>query len=164
MPEAEPSASVRWAVRIMYGGSAAAIVGILVNVTTLGVIREQRPILSAALRTPTQHQAAAEFIVGGIAVAAIWVFMALACRGGAGWARLVSTALFAVYTVYTAEIVAGLDRVRPPGAVQVYTVIVWLIGLTVVILLWRSESSSHFRARSRSRSRSRSGEGKGKGG
>lgn len=146
MPQDDLAASVRWAVRVMYGGAATAILGIIVNVMTLGVIREQRPFLSTALRTSTQRQAIAEFIVGGIAVATIWVFVALACRGGAGWARLASTVLFAIYTVYTAEIVAGFDRVRPAGAVQVYTVIVWLTGLTAVILLWRRDSTSHFRS------------------
>ena len=147
-PEA-PAVSVLRAVRVMYAGATAALVGIIVNVTTLGVVREQRPFLSAALGTSTQHEAAAEFIIGGIVVAAIWVFMALACRAGAGWARLVSTLLFAVYTVYAAEIAAGFDQVSPPGAVQAYTVIVWLIGLTAVVLLWHRDSSSHFRARPR---------------
>ena len=132
--EAAP-ASVRWAVRIMYAGSAAGIAGIVVNVTTLGAIR-QRPIMSAALRTSTQHQAIAEFIVGGIIMAAVWMFMGLSCRVGKSWARLVSTVLLGIYTVYTTEIVIGFDRVSPPDAVRVYTGIVWLLGLAAVILLW----------------------------
>jgi hypothetical protein len=149
-PEAAP-ASVRWAVRMMYAGAAAGIAGIVVNVTTLGAIREQRPIMSAALRTSTQHQAIAEFIVGGIAVAAVWTFMGLSCRAGKSWARLVSTVLFGIYTVYTTEIVAGFDNVRPPDAVRVYTGIVWLLGLITVTLLWQRTATPHFRTRVRSR-------------
>ncbi|HEX6452593.1 MAG TPA: hypothetical protein VF060_24435 [Trebonia sp.] len=149
-PEAAP-ASVRWAVRIMYAGAAAGIAGIFVNVITLGAIQQQRPIMSAALRTSTQHQAIAEFIVGGIVVAGVWTFMALSCRAGKPWARLVSTVLFAIYAVYTAEIVVEFDEVRPPDAVRVYTGIVWLIGLTAVILLWQRTTTPHFRARPRLR-------------
>ena len=153
-PEAAPVA-VRWAVRIMYGGAAAGIIGILVNVTTLGVIRQQRPIMSAALRTSTQHQAIAEFIVGGIVVAALWTFLAMSCRAGKSWARIVSTVLFAIYTVYATEIVIGFDQVNPPGAVHVYTVIMWLIGLTATILLWGRTASGHFAAPGRRRARFR---------
>jgi hypothetical protein len=135
----------------MYGGAAAGIVGILVNVTTLGVIRQQRPIMSDALRTSTQHQAIAEFIVGGIVVAALWTFMAMSCRVGKSWARILSTVLFAIYTVYATEIVIGFDRVNPPGAVHVYTVIMWLIGLTATILLWGHTASGYFAAPGRRR-------------
>jgi hypothetical protein len=130
----------------MYGGAAAAIAGILVNVTTLGAIRQQRPIMSAALRTSTQHQAIAEFIVGGIVVAAVWTFMAMSCQAGKSWARIVSTVLFAIYTVYATEIVIGFDRVNPPGTVHVYTVIMWLIGLTATTLLWGRTASGYFAA------------------
>jgi hypothetical protein len=151
-PEAAPEAApvaVRWAVRVMYAGAAAAIAGIFVNGITLGAIRQQRPIMSAALRTSTQHQAIAEFIVGGIIVATVWTFMALSCRAGRSWARLVSTVLFAIYAVYTTEIVIGFDNVRPPYAVRVYTGIVWLLGLAAVILLWQHTTTPHFRARPR---------------
>lgn len=144
--EAAP-ASVRWAVRIMYAGAAAGLAGIVVNVTTLGVIRQQRPIMSAALRTSTQHQAVAEFIVGGIVVAALWIFMAMSSRAGARWARITSTVLFGIYTVYTMEILIGLDRVSPPGAVQAYTGIVWLLSVAAFLLLWHCSATPHFRAR-----------------
>jgi hypothetical protein len=135
----------------MYAGAAAGIAGIFVNVITLGAIRQQRPIMSAALRTSTQHQAIAEFIAGGIVVAVVWTLMALSCRAGKSWARLVSTVLFAIYAVYTTEIVIGFDKVRPADAVRVYTGIVWLLGLAAVMLLWQRTTSSHFRTRPRPR-------------
>jgi len=132
----------------MYAGAVASLAGIFVNLTTLGAIQQQRPLMSAALRTSTQHQAIAEFIVGGIVVAVVWLFMAVSCRVGRSWARLVSTVLFAIYTVYTTEIVAGFDRVSPPGAVQVYTGISWLLGLAAILLLWQRTVAPHFRRRS----------------
>ncbi|HVT70186.1 MAG TPA: hypothetical protein VHF26_20740 [Trebonia sp.] len=136
--------SATWAVRVMYGGAAASIAGIAINVSTLGVIRRQRPIMSMALRTSTYHQAIMEFVVGGVIAAAVWTFMAYSCHARMRWARIAATVLFAIYTVYTAELVVRLDQVSPPGAVQVYTVIVWLIGLTATILLWQRGSSAYF--------------------
>ncbi|HEY1704201.1 MAG TPA: hypothetical protein VGG75_31285 [Trebonia sp.] len=136
--------SATWAVRAMYGGAVASIAGIAVNVSTLGAIRRQRPIMSMTLRASTGHQAITEFVVGGVIAAALWIFMAYSCRARMRWARIAGTVLFAVYTVYTAELVAKLDQVSPPGAVQVYTVVVWLIGLTATILVWQRGSSAYF--------------------
>jgi hypothetical protein len=128
----------------MYSGAVASIAGIFVNLSTLGVIRRQRPFLSAFLQTSTGHQAIMEFVIGGVFVAALWIFMAYSCRARMKWARLVGTVLFAIYTVYTAELVVKLDRVSPSGAVQVYTVVVWLIGLTATVLLWQRGTSAYF--------------------
>ena len=139
-PEAAPVA-VRWAVRIMYGGAAAGIAGILVNVTTLGAIRQQRPIMSAALRTSTQHQAIAEFIVGGVVVAALWTFLAMSCQAGKSWARIVSTVLFGIYTV--GQIAAA--AIPSGGAGRLYNIVLWLIGLVAIVFLWQRSSTEYFR-------------------
>jgi hypothetical protein len=128
----------------MYGGAVASVAGIAVNVSTLGMIQRQRPFMSELLRTSGGQPAVMEFVVGGVAVAAVWAFMAYSCRARMRWARLAGTVLFAVYTVYTAELVVKLDRVSPPGAVQVYTVIVWAIGLTATVLLWQRGTSAYF--------------------
>jgi hypothetical protein len=140
---------VKWAARIMYGGGAATLVGIFVNVTTLGDVRRQRPIMAAAFQTSTARQAIAEFIVGGLIVTAIWAFMAISCQKGSHWARITGTAMFAVYTVYATELVVGLDNVSPPGAVQAYTVALWVCGLAATVLLWQGTASTHFGASDR---------------
>jgi hypothetical protein len=133
----------------MYGGAAVTIIGILVNLTTLGNIRQQRPIMSEALRTSTQNQAVVEFIVGGLLVATIWAFMAVACRNGMSWARITGTVLFAIDTVYVTELVVGLDNVHPPGAVKALAIVMWFFGLAATVLLWQRAASPHFSFRGR---------------
>jgi hypothetical protein len=137
--------SIRRATWVMYAGAAASIAGIFVNLTTLGAIRQRSPLMSPALLSSTEHQAIAEFIVGGLVVAAVWVFMAISCRAGMGWARIAGTVLFAIDTVYTADMVIGFDRVNTTLAGQLYASAVWLIGLTATLLLWQRSASAYFR-------------------
>jgi len=139
--------SVARAVMVMYGGAALSIIGIFINITTLGVITKRLPLMSPALLASTQHQAIAEFIVGGLVGAAVWIFLAISCRSGMNWARIAGTVLFAIDTVYVVDVTIGLDRQDAPFGVRVYAVAVWLAGLAATTLLWQRPSSTFFRAR-----------------
>jgi hypothetical protein len=130
----------------MYGGAALSVVGIFVNITTLGVIKQRMGLISPALLASTQHQAIAEFIVGGLVVAAVWAFIGISCRAGMAWARIAGTLLFVVGTVYAADTTLGLDGQDAPAAVRIYAVAVWLAGLAATTLLWQRDSSAFFRA------------------
>lgn len=138
--------SVARAVMVMYGGAALSLIGIFVNITTLGVIRRRMGLMPSALLASTQHQAVAEFIVGGLVVAAVWAFIGTSCRAGMRWARIAGTAAFAVDTVFTADIAIGLGRHDTPAAVRIYAAAVWLGGLAATTLLWQRESGAFFRA------------------
>ena len=83
----------------------------------------------------------AGFVAGGVIAAAVWIFLALACRRGHGWARITGTVLFGIVTLDTA---VGLF-VPLAAAVKFWGVLVWLIGLVAVVLLWRRESGAYFR-------------------
>lgn len=125
----------------MYGGAAASVAGIFVNLTALSALRRRT---APALWPSAERQAIAEFVVGGIVVAAVWAFMALSCRAGARWARISSTVLFAVDTVYTAVVVLGADRTAAGPGVRAWTGVTWLFGLAAVVLLWHRTATSHF--------------------
>jgi hypothetical protein len=129
----------------MYGGAALSLVGVFVNLTTLGTIKRRLPVTSPALLASTEHEAIAEFIVGGLVVAAVWIFLAMSCRVGMRWARAAGTALFAVDTVYMVDVAASLDRVDAPVAVRMYTVAVWIAGLAATLLLWQRGANTYFR-------------------
>jgi hypothetical protein len=131
---------------VMYGGAALSIVGIFVNITTLGVIKQRMGLMSPALLASTQHQAIAEFIVGGLVVAAVWAFIAISCRAGMEWARIAGTVLFVVDTVYAADVTLGLNGQDAPAAVRIYAVAVWLAGLAATTLLWQRNSGAFFRS------------------
>ncbi|MGH3167041.1 MAG: hypothetical protein ACRDN0_14280 [Trebonia sp.] len=143
--------SVARAVVVMYGGAALSVVGIFVNITTLGVIRQRMGLMSPALLASTQHQAVAEFIVGGLVTAAVWAFIGISCRAGMEWARIAGTVLFVVNTVFGVDVILGLDGQDAPAAVRIYAAAVWLAGLAATMLLWQRESGAYFRSGRRPR-------------
>lgn len=139
-------ASMRTAVRVMYAGAAASLIGIIVDIATVSstknaIARHSKHLTASQLSTQ-QHALVAAFIVGGVIGAAIWVFMAQSCKGGKPWARIVATVLFGLVTI------DGVVAVAVPVAVAVkgYAVVTWLIALTAVWYLWRGTSSAYFRA------------------
>jgi uncharacterized membrane protein (UPF0136 family) len=74
----------------------------------------------------------------GLVMIALWLWMARASSEGRHWARIVSTVLFGLATLYL---------VGSRGVAQVvFAVVVWLVGLGAVWLLWRPTSSVFFQA------------------
>jgi hypothetical protein len=140
--------SVQRAVRVMYIGLAASLLGVVVDMTTLSSTR------SAILKrnpgyTPTQlnnaeHVEIGLFIAGGLIGAALWLWMAQSCRAGKGWARVVSTVFFGIDTL---SVLAGLVGSTGGGDLtRIYAVLVWVIGLVAIVFLWQRSSSEFFRA------------------
>ena len=73
----------------------------------------------------------------GLALIALWLWLARAVGQGRNWARILSTVLF------------GLATLALPGnhgVAQVFcAVLTWLTGLAAVWQLWRPASSAFFR-------------------
>ena len=89
----------------------------------------------------TRRALAPASVRNAVTAAAVWIFLAVACRGGHGWARITGTVLFGLATLDT---VVGLT-VPLAAAVKIWGLLVWLAGLAAVVLLWRRESSAYFR-------------------
>ena len=87
----------------------------------------------------------AGFIAGGVIAAAVWIFLALACRRGHNWARITGTVLFGLATLDT---FVGLAA-PVAAATKLWATPVWLIALTAVVFLWRRDSSAYFKATAR---------------
>jgi len=132
------------AVKVMYLGAATSILGIVIEILTVNAtksaIERHSPHLTASQIDATQHTLIAGSIVGGVIAAALWIFIARNCLGGKNWARLVGTVLFAICTIDT----AGGAIAPLAGAVKLWEVVVWLIGLAAVVLLWRRPSTEFF--------------------
>lgn len=142
-------ASVRNAVNVMFAGAAASLLGIVIDIVTVSAtktaIEKRSPNLTATQVSSLQHVLIAGFVAGGVIAAAVWTGLALACRGGHNWARIIGTVLFGLSTLDT---IGGL--VAPvSGVVKIWAVVVWLVALTAVIFLWRRDSSAWFRASTR---------------
>ena len=149
-PEPSPAnvpQSVLRAVRVMYVGLAASLLGVVIDMTTLSSTRsailKRNPTFTTAQINSAEHVEIGVFIAGGLIGAALWLWMAQKCRAGRGWARIVSTVFFGIETLSLLVATAGSQG----GALtRIYGLVVWVIGLIAVILLWRRSSSDYFRA------------------
>ena len=138
-------AAVRNAVKAMYAGAAASLLGIVVEVLTVNAtktaIEKRSPAMTASQVSSAQHALIAGFVAGGVIAAAVWIFLALACRRGHRWARITGTVLFGLATLDT---VVGLTAPLA-GPVKLWGLLVWLAGLVAVTFLWRRSSTAFFR-------------------
>jgi uncharacterized membrane protein len=146
-PTGDAPQSVLRAVRVMYVGLAANLIGIVVDMTTLSATRseilKQNPGYTQAQLNNAEHLQIGLFIAGGLIGAALWLWMAQSCRAGKGWARVVSTVFFGIETL---SVLAGATAVQSGGLTRTYGFVVWVIGLIAVVLLWQRSSSAYFRA------------------
>ena len=146
LPEIErrpvPS-EVRNAVKVMYAGAAASLLGMVVNIVTVNSTKsaiDKHSHLTASQLNATQHTLIAGSAISGVITAALWIFLARNCLGGRNWARVVGTVLFAIATIDT----IGAAIAPLAAAVKIWEAVIWLVGLTAVLLLWRRRSTEFF--------------------
>jgi hypothetical protein len=82
-------------------------------------------------------------VLVGLALIALWLWMARATSQGRNWARIVSTVLFGLAT---------LELIGSHGLALAAAVLTWLSGLAAVWLLWRPASSAFFKSARAARS------------
>jgi hypothetical protein len=140
--------SVGNAVKVMYAGAATSIVGIVIDILTVSAtktaIERRSRHLTASQVNASQHVLVIGFVVAGLIGAAVWIFLARACRNGNSWARITGTALFALATVDT---IVGVSAPLA-GPVKIWGLVVWLAALTAVIFLWQRASTAFFKGTS----------------
>jgi hypothetical protein len=145
-PTSAPQSVLR-AVKVMYVGLAASLIGIIVDMTTLSSTRsailKRNPSYTATQLNHAEHLQIGLFIAGGLIGAALWLWMAQSCRAGKGWARVVSSVFFGIDTV---SVLVGITAVQGGGVSRIFGILVWVIGLVAIILLWQRSSSDYFHA------------------
>ncbi len=147
MPEVQrppAPASVLNAVKFMYAGAVASLIGIVIDVATLSAtksaIEKHSPHLTTSQVSGQAHTFVAGWIVGGLIGAGLWIFIAQACKSGKSWARITGTVLFGIATVD----VLGNIVVPEAAPIKIFWFVIWLIGLGAVVFLWRRSSSAFF--------------------
>lgn len=146
-------APVLTAVKLMYAGAAVSGAGLIIGLALIIV-----DIAVAARGQFLGHSLAAQqplvitvWIVSGLVVIALWLWMARTTGRGRNWARIVSTVLFGLATLqlpgdFTQPVNhAGLGATVLYYGGTVLFVAVWLIGAAAVWLLWRPASSAFFK-------------------
>jgi hypothetical protein len=149
-PQPPAPAPVRDAAKLMYGGAAGTIVQLIIVLFYIGDIKAYH--LTAGGHTLTTAQLlhlrpliATLAIAFGLALIALWLWMARAVGQGKNWARVLSTVLFGLATLQ----LIGLHT-----AGQVFwAMLTWLTGLAAVWQLWRPASSVFFKSARALRSR-----------
>jgi hypothetical protein len=145
-PQLSAPQSVLRAVRVMYAGLAASLLGVVIDLTTLSATRSEilkhNPGFTTAQVNNAEHLAVGTFIADGLIGAALWLWMAQSCRAGKAWARVVSTVFFGIDTL---SVLVGATGVQSGGLARFYGFVVWVIGLVAIILLWQRSSSVYFR-------------------
>ena len=148
--DSDVPAPVRKAVRFMLGG---ALVTVLAGIfTVIATVADPRLINNG--KQPTSSQLSSDIVqvaVLTLVYAALWVVMARTNRSGAGWARYVASALFAISTYSLYAAVNSLHTGQYLAVVNIISFVLavaeWVCGLGAVALLWRSESGVYIKAR-----------------
>ncbi|MGH3257353.1 MAG: hypothetical protein ACRDOU_18500 [Streptosporangiaceae bacterium] len=138
--------SVTNAVRVMYVGALTSLLGIVIDIVTVGAtktaIEKRSPNLAMSQVNSVQHVLVTSFIIGGVIGAAVWLVLARLCRAGKNGARITGTVLFGLATLDT---LVGAAVAPIAGVVRIWAVVVWLVGLTAVVFLWRRSSTAFFK-------------------
>jgi hypothetical protein len=133
------------AIKAMYAGAAATIVGIVIEVLTTSAtktaIEKHSRHLTASQINSTQHFLVIGAVVGGLIALGAWLFLSRAIKNGNNWARITGTVFFALATVDT--LVSAVSPVAVP--VKAWWPVIWLCGLTAVIFLWQRASTAFFK-------------------
>jgi CBS domain containing-hemolysin-like protein len=133
------------AVRAMYAGAAASVVGVVieiltVNATKTAIEKRSHHLTSSQLHTTT-HTLIIGFIVSGLIAVAAWLFVARACKNGNSWGRITGTVLFGLATVDT---IVGTTAPLAT-AVKLWWLVIWLAGLIAIVFLWQRASTAFFK-------------------
>jgi hypothetical protein len=144
-PNAPRSApTVRAAVRLMCAGAAITAVSLIIAIISLAHNGRDASTLRLAGRSQPLPVVITVGIAGGLALIALWLWMAWANSRGLNWARILSTVLVGLAT---------LHLFGNKGVAQVlYSLLTWAVGLAAVWLLWRPTSRAFFKPQSLSRS------------
>jgi hypothetical protein len=139
-----PPPSVVMAVRLMYAGAVVSALSLIVGLVTVGSLRNSLHKSDPSLTTSQLHSLQTVVVVGSVFIGVIsiglWVWMALMNKAGKSWARVVSTVLFGLDTLF---LLLGVARAGAAGGTLV-SILTWLIGLGAIISLWRKDSSAYF--------------------
>jgi hypothetical protein len=158
MPQRPPQPqTVMNAVRLMFAGAGLGALGVIFTLAFSGRIKsavgtaarkanatlasEHKTTLTAAQIRSLESGTIAVLVIVLIVGVLLWVWMAWANGKGAGWARIVATVLFALNTLYLVFVASRA------AITAIFVGLSWIIGLAVIILLWRRETSAYINPR-----------------
>ena len=141
-----PPTPVQQAVKLMYAGAIVSAISLIITLATVGslktAIHNADPSLSASKLHSAEVAAVAVAIIFGLIGIGLWLWMAYANKAGKNWARITATVFFGLDTLS----VLTSFRQAEPMLSRLISILIWLIGLGVIILLYQRESSAYYTA------------------
>jgi hypothetical protein len=148
-------APVLTAVKLMYAGAAVSAAGLITGLALIVVdiqVAARGRFLGYSLTAPQMRPLViAVWVVFGLVVIALWLWLAGANGQGRNWARILSTVLFGLATLQLPGGVTQPVSHAGFGAAVLYYgatalfVAAWLTGAAAVWLLWRPACSAFFK-------------------
>ena len=139
--------TVRIALVLMLLGALAALVGVVVTLTSIdhirGLFEATVPKLDPDEVRGATMVSVIQQVVFNVVRAAVWVVLAVFVRQGRGWARVVATLVAVLGIALTLRGIGGGEDLAPMvvGWVQI------ACGALAVILIWLPPSMAWFRPR-----------------
>ena len=145
-----PPDTVQQAARFMLVGAVGTAIWQIYWIVV--TVAHKASLTSANGKPVTNSQIAASVlftIVSTILISAIWVLLARLNQAGKGWARIAATVLFALWSYSTYHSIPLVTRGGYWIVNFIIMLAIWLIGLAVIYLLWRPDSTAFYRGQSR---------------
>ena len=101
LPSSAPT--VRAAVRLMYAGALVCVVNLAISIVSLALNGPRGVTLRLGDRSQSLSVALTVGLLGCLLVVALWLWMARTTSQGRSWARICSTALFALASLELIE-------------------------------------------------------------
>lgn len=148
-------APVRTAVKLMHAGAAVSAIGLIIGLALInaGVGAAARGQFLGRNLAAHKPLVITVWITFGLAVIALWLWMAWANGQGRNWARVLSMVLFGLATLQLPGAFTQPVSHAGFGATGLYYgnaalfVATWLAGAAAVWLLWRPASNAFFKPR-----------------
>ncbi len=155
-PVPQQPQSIATAVKLMYAGAALSLLASIYSLVTLGSlrdtieesVRETDPNASQSTIDAAYAVSIGFVVVVSLISVALWLWMAWKNGQGRAWARIVATVLGALNVLVT---LGGLTQPGSEGLTMILGLLTVLLGVAILVLLWKKESSQYYDAVTRSR-------------
>lgn len=152
-PDLTPPAAVRLAVRLMRVGALVSVLSTIVAMATYGSfkddvaeqMRASDPNISQDLIDTSIAVGITFSVAVGLLGAVVWLWMAWKNGQGRAWARIVATVLGGLNIVFT---LLGFASGQAGPAVLVLSLVNLALAISILVLLWKKESSAFYAAAS----------------
>jgi hypothetical protein len=145
--------TVQNAFYLMLAGAAlqlvSGIVGLASTSKVRDTIRNQHPEYTSTQVDNVVHAGVALGVIVLLVGIGLWLWLAFANRAGKNWARITGTVFFGIDCLFLIATLAAsgssaFSGAKASGFGIALSVLSWLVGLAIVILLWNKQSGPYF--------------------